>query len=52
VIYIKHAGKTEIPNESGHAWTARYRLWKLIFTRKFATKKQAMEFKKWLKPGS
>jgi putative endonuclease len=38
-------------NFLGHDWTKRYRPWKLIFTKEFETKKEAMEFEKWLKTG-
>ena len=38
-------------NEFGKDWTARYRPWKLIFTQSFETKKEAMEYEKWLKTG-
>ena len=38
-------------NELGKDWTAKYRPWKLIFTREFITKKEGMEYEKWLKTG-
>jgi putative endonuclease len=38
-------------NGFGKGWTARYRPWKLIFTQSFETKKEAMEYEKWLKTG-
>lgn len=36
-------------NEVGNDWTANYRPWKLISTREFETKKDALKFEKWLK---
>jgi putative endonuclease len=38
-------------NELGKDWTASYRPWRLIFTKEFATKKEAMGYEKWLKTG-
>lgn len=38
-------------NELGKGWTAKFRPWKLIFTREFSDKKDAMEYEKWLKTG-
>ena len=38
-------------NEYGSDWTARYRPWKLIFTKEFGEKTQAMAYEKWLKSG-
>ncbi|AHF14619.1 hypothetical protein NIASO_04295 [Niabella soli DSM 19437] len=38
-------------NEFGKDWTARYRPWKLIYTKEFDTKALAMAFEKWLKTG-
>ena len=38
-------------NEFGHGWTAKYRPWKLIFSKEFDSKIEAMEFEKWLKSG-
>lgn len=38
-------------NEFGHGWTAKYRPWKLIFSKSFNTKNEAMKFEKWLKSG-
>ena len=35
----------------GHDWTAKYRPWKLIYTREFKTKQEAMAYEKWLKTG-
>jgi putative endonuclease len=39
-------------NEYGKDWTARYRPWKLIFTKEFETKEEAMAYEKWLKTGA
>ncbi|MET3732221.1 GIY-YIG nuclease family protein [Moheibacter stercoris] len=38
-------------NEFGKDWTARYRPWKLIYTKIFDSKKEALEHEKWLKSG-
>jgi putative endonuclease len=38
-------------NELGVGWTAKYRPWKLIFTKEFEIKSEAMQFEKWLKSG-
>ncbi len=38
-------------NELGKGWTVRYRPWKLIFTKEFITKREAMDYEKWLKTG-
>lgn len=38
-------------NHLGKDWTAKYRPWKLIFIREFATKQEAMLYEKWLKTG-
>lgn len=38
-------------NEYGKDWTARYRSWKLIFTKEFKEKLEAMAYEKWLKSG-
>ena len=38
-------------NVLGKDWTASYRPWQLIFTKEFETKKEAMEYEKWLKTG-
>ncbi len=38
-------------NELGKDWTAKYRPWQLIFTKEFETKKEAMDYEKWLKTG-
>ncbi|HLK27457.1 MAG TPA: GIY-YIG nuclease family protein, partial [Puia sp.] len=36
----------------GKGWTARYRPWKLIFTKDFISKKEAIQYEKWLKTGA
>jgi putative endonuclease len=36
-------------NELGKDWTAKYRPWKIIYTKEFESKKEAMEYEKWLK---
>ena len=33
-------------------WTTKFRPWKLIFTKEFSCKSDAMKFEKWLKTGS
>ena len=38
-------------NDMGHGWTAKYRPWKLLYTKDFATKQEAMIYEKWLKTG-
>ena len=38
-------------NEFGKDWTARYRPWKLIYSKTFDSKKEALEHEKWLKSG-
>ena len=38
-------------NEFGKDWTARYRPWKLIYTKEFETKVEAMGYEKFLKSG-
>ncbi|MBX3256277.1 MAG: GIY-YIG nuclease family protein [Chitinophagaceae bacterium] len=38
-------------NEYGKDWTARYRPWKLIFTKQFKEKPEALSYEKWLKSG-
>ena len=32
-------------------WTTKYRPWKLIFTKEFSDKSEALKFEKWLKSG-
>ena len=36
-------------NELGKDWTAKYRPWKLIYTKDFETKTEALVYEKWLK---
>jgi putative endonuclease len=38
-------------NELGKDWTAKYRPWKLIFTKEFESKREALDYEKWLKSG-
>ena len=38
-------------NEFGKDWTAKFRPWKLIFSKVFDEKRAAMEYEKWLKSG-
>ena len=38
-------------NEFGKDWTLRYRPWKLIYTKDFENKMDAMKYEKWLKTG-
>ena len=38
-------------NEYGKDWTAAYRPWKLIFSKPFSEKSEAMAYEKWLKTG-
>jgi len=53
--YTGHTANIEIRlrshNEFGKDWTARYRPWKLIYTKEFKSKKEAMEYERWLKTG-
>ncbi len=39
-------------NSKGKGWTARYRPWKVIYTRVFTDKSSAMAHEKWLKSGA
>ena len=39
-------------NKLGHDWTARYRPWKLIFTKNFDNKQDAVAYERWLKTGA
>ena len=39
-------------NELGSDWTSKYRPWKIIFTKEFETKREAMIYEKWLKTGA
>jgi putative endonuclease len=45
------ADRLESHNNLGNEWTARYRPWKLIYTKEFETKREAMAYEKWLKTG-
>ena len=38
-------------NELGHDWTSKYRPWKLIYTKNFNVKAEALIYEKWLKSG-
>jgi len=38
-------------NEFGKDWTSKCRPWKLIFTKEFTIKSEAMHYEKWLKTG-
>lgn len=38
-------------NHAGKDWTARYRPWRLIFSKEFSGKKEAMAYEKGLKTG-
>jgi putative endonuclease len=38
-------------NELGSDFTAKYRPWKLIYTKEFSDKSEAMKYEKWLKTG-
>ena len=38
-------------NEFGNDWSKRYRPWKIIFTKEFLDKMQALSYEKWLKTG-
>jgi putative endonuclease len=38
-------------NVLGHDWSPKYRPWKIIYTKEFESKKEAMEYEKWLKSG-
>jgi putative endonuclease len=39
-------------NELGKDWTALYRPWKLVYTKEFDNKAEAMIYEKWLKTGA
>jgi len=39
-------------NELGKDWTSKYRPWKLIYTKEFEFKQDAMSYEKWLKTGA
>ena len=38
-------------NFLGKDWTARYRPWKIIYTKAFIDKTEALQYQKWLKSG-
>ena len=38
-------------NKFGKDWTNKYTPWKLIFTKEFTIKSEAMHYEKWLKTG-
>lgn len=38
-------------NSLGKGWTAKYRPWKLIYTKSFGEKQEATAYEKWLKTG-
>ena len=38
-------------NELGSDWTKKYRPWKVIYTKEFETKADAMKYESWLKSG-
>ena len=46
-----HLERIKSHNKYGKEWTARYRRWKLIHTKEFETKVEAMAYEKWLKTG-
>jgi putative endonuclease len=39
-------------NDLGSGWTAKFRPWKLIYTKEFKSKQEAMKYEKWLKTGA
>ncbi len=39
-------------NEFGDDWTSKYRPWKLIYSKEFDSKKEAMNYEKFLKTGT
>jgi putative endonuclease len=39
-------------NELGKGWTVSYRPWKIIYTKEFENKEDAMKYEKWLKSGT
>jgi putative endonuclease len=44
--------RLESHNEFGKDWTSKYRPWKLIYTKVFEKKSEAMVYEKWLKTGA
>ncbi|HEX5025214.1 MAG TPA: GIY-YIG nuclease family protein, partial [Agriterribacter sp.] len=63
VLYSATAGKhytgytSDLPkrllshNQFGKDWTSRHRPWKLIYTKDFATRQEALAYEGWLKTG-
>ena len=43
--------RLESHNKLGNDWTAKYRPWKLIFTKEYSDKAEAMQYEIWLKTG-
>ncbi len=43
--------RMESHNVFGKGWTARFRPWKIIFSKDFDNKNEAMKYEKWLKSG-
>ena len=39
-------------NEFGKDWTSKFRPWKLIYTKNFGIKREAIQYEKWLKTGA
>jgi putative endonuclease len=39
-------------NELGKDWTSKYRPWEIIYFKEFESKKEAIEYEKWLKSGT
>ena len=39
-------------NEFGKGWTSRYRPWKLIYSKEFLSKREALDYENWLKSGA
>ena len=64
ILFSDHSGKhytgysSNVPlrlkshNEFGKGWTVRYRPWRLIYTKEFENKTEAMAYEKWLKTGA
>ena len=46
-----HEERIKSHNVYGTDWTARHRPWKVIHTKVFDTKAEAMKYEKWLKTG-
>ena len=45
------AGRLKSHNDFGRDWTSKYRPWKLIFSKDFLDKSEAIGYEKWLKSG-